>query len=139
MNHKLSLVRLIPASFALTALLASTNGVAQSEPARETKGVEISQMESLDLAPWAQDAKGRELRIRKFVLQPGGTIAVHSHDDRPDASYLVQGELTEYQVGGQVNHRPGDTVHLAGKGLTHWVVNEGNVPAVLVVVDFFKP
>jgi hypothetical protein len=30
-------------------------------------------------------------------------------------------------------------VHTSGKNLTHWVVNEANVPAVLIVVDVFKP
>jgi quercetin dioxygenase-like cupin family protein len=38
-----------------------------------------------------------------------------------------------------VKRRPGDTVHTAGKNVIHWVANEGNVPAVLVVVDVFKP
>lgn len=124
---------------AVAALLASASGAARPDPIRETKGVEVSHVESLDLTPWAQDAKGRQLRIRKFVFQPGGVNGLHSHDDRPDASYLVEGELTEYRDSGYVKHRPGDTVHVAGKGVTHWVVNEGSVPAVLIVVDFFKP
>ena len=141
-NHvklKLLLVRLIPACLAATAAFASADCVAQPAPIRETAGVEISQVELLDLTPWAHDAKDRQLRIRKFVVQPGGVIGVHSHDDRPDASYLAKGELVEYRQGGYVNHRPGDTVHTAGKGVTHWVANEGAVPAVLIVVDLFKP
>ena len=133
------LARLMPAWLAVTAVFVSAGGVAQPAPVRETKGVEISHVESLDLTPWAQDAKGRQLRIRKLVIQPGGVIGVHSHDDRPDASYLVQGELTEYREGGYVKRRPGDTVHTAGKNVTHWVANEGNVAAVLIVVDVFKP
>ena len=27
---------------------------------------------------------GRQLRIREFTIQPGGVLAVHNHDDRPD-------------------------------------------------------
>jgi quercetin dioxygenase-like cupin family protein len=126
----------------LSSLLAAASfagaALAQPEPVRESKGVAISHIESLDLAPWANDAKDRQLRIRKFVIQPGGVIGVHSHDDRPDASYLVQGELVEYREGGFAERRPADTVHLAGK-VTHWVANEGTVPAVLIVVDYFKP
>jgi quercetin dioxygenase-like cupin family protein len=136
---KLLLVRFITACLATTAAFARADGVAEPALIRKTAGVEISHVELLDLTPWAYDAKGRQLRIRKFVIQPGGVIGVHSHDDRPDASYLVQGELVEYRQGGYVNHRAGDTVHTAGKGVTHWVANEGTVPAVLIVVDVFKP
>jgi len=136
---KLLMMRFIPACLAVAALFASASGVAQPAPIRETKGVEISHVESLDLTPWAHDVKGRQLRIRKLVFQPGGAVGLHSHDDRPDASYLVQGELTEYREGGYVKRRPGDTVHTSGKNVTHWVVNEANVPAVLIVVDVFKP
>ena len=106
---KLQLVRFVPICFALTALFASAPGVAQPTPIRETKGVEISHVESLDLTPWSDDVKGRQLRIRKLVFQPGGVVGLHSHDDRPDASYLVQGELTEFREGGYVKRRPGDT------------------------------
>ena len=136
---KLLLVRFIPACLTVAALFASASGVAQPAPIRETKGVDISHVESLDLTPWAHDVKGRQLRIRKLVFQPGAVVGLHSHDDRPDASYLVQGELTEYREGGYVKRRPGDTVHTSGKNVTHWVVNEGNMPAVLIVVDVFKP
>jgi quercetin dioxygenase-like cupin family protein len=139
MKSKHLLVRSIPICLVVTAFFASASGMAQPAPIRETKGVEISHVESLDLSPWAHDTKGRQLRIRKLVFQPGGVVGLHSHDDRPDASYLVQGELTEYREGGYVKRRPGDTVHTAGKNVTHWVANEGNMPAVLIVVDVFKP
>jgi quercetin dioxygenase-like cupin family protein len=112
--------------------------VGQQVPPTQSKGVQISAPESLDLQPWAGDMKGRELRIRKIVFQPGGIIEVHSHDDRPDASYLVQGELTELRAGGFIEHRPADTFHTAGKNVTHWVENRGTTPAVLIVVDIFK-
>ncbi len=130
---------LLSVCLAASSLFASVDAAAQSAPVRESKGVTVSHVESIDLAPWENDAKGRQLRIRKFVIQPGGVIGVHSHDDRPDASYLVQGALVEYREGGFVEHRPGDTVHTAGKNVTHWVANEGAVPAVLIVVDYIKP
>ena len=130
---------LLLSSFIAAGICASAAAFAQSAPVRESKGVTVSHVESLDLAPWANDAKGRQLRIRKFVIQPGGVNGLHSHDDRPDVSYLVQGTLVEYREGGFMQHRAGDTVHAAGKNVTHWVANEGTVPAVLIVVDYFKP
>jgi len=77
--------------------------------------------------------------MRLITLEPGGVIGIHSHDDRPDVSYLVQGTITEFRSGGFSESRAGDTLHAAGKGVTHWVENKGSTPAVLIVADIFKP
>src|SRR5947207_15957485 len=89
---KLLLVRFIPACLTVAALFASASGVAQPAPIRETTGVDISRVETLDLTPWAHDANGRQLRITKLEFQPVAVVALHSHDDRPDAWPLVQRE-----------------------------------------------
>ena len=112
--------------------------VGESLPPKESTGVKIGEPVMLDLAPWAQDMKGRQLRIRKLDIAPGGVIGVHSHDDRPDVSYLAQGTLTELRAGGFFEVRAGDTLHAAGKGVTHWVENPGSMPAVLIVADIYK-
>jgi quercetin dioxygenase-like cupin family protein len=112
--------------------------VGQQVVPTENRGVQTSGPVAIDLAPWADDMKGRQLRIRKLTMEPGGAFGIHSHDDRPDASYLVQGTLTEYRVGGYVKERSSDTMGTAGKGVTHWVENKGTTPAVLIVVDVFK-
>jgi quercetin dioxygenase-like cupin family protein len=113
--------------------------IGESLPPKENTGVKISDPVLLDLAPWAGDMKGRQLRIRKLDIQPGGVLGIHSHDDRPDVSYLVRGTLTESRSGGFSESRPGDSLHAAGKGVTHWVENKGSDPAVLIVADIFKP
>ena len=112
--------------------------VGEQAPPKDNKGAQISAPESIDLNPWADDMKGRQLRIRKLIIEPGGVLGIHSHDDRPDASYLVQGTLTEFRPGGYVKVRTKDTLHTAGKGVTHWSENKGAEPAVLIVVDVFK-
>ena len=113
--------------------------IGQSMPPKANTGVKIGDPVTLDLAPWAGDMGGRQLRIRKFDIEPGGIIAIHSHDDRPDVSYLVQGTLTEFRSGGFSERRDSDTLHAAGKGVTHWVENTGSTAATLVVADIFKP
>jgi quercetin dioxygenase-like cupin family protein len=112
--------------------------VGESAAPAQNKGVKISEPVVLDLAPWADDMKGRQLRIRRFDIEPGGLIGIHSHDDRPDVSYLVQGSLTEFRSGGFVKPRAAETLHEAGKGVTHWVENRGTSSAVLIVADVFK-
>jgi quercetin dioxygenase-like cupin family protein len=112
--------------------------VGESMPPKDSVGVKIGEPVILDLAPWAGDMKGRQLRIRKLDIAPGGVIGIHSHDDRPDVSYLVQGTLAERRSGGFSESRASDTLHAAGKGVTHWVENNGSTPAVLIVADIFK-
>jgi quercetin dioxygenase-like cupin family protein len=113
--------------------------VGESMPPKDSSGVKIGDPVVLDLAPWAGDMKGRQLRIRKLDIAPGGVIGIHSHDDRPDVSYLAQGALTERRSGGFLESRESDTLHAAGKGVTHWVENNGSTPAVLIVADIFRP
>lgn len=123
----------------VTLALGVGAAIGESLPAKESRGVRIGEPVVLDLAPWAGDMKGRQLRIRKFDIAPGGVIGLHSHDDRPDVSYLVQGTLTELRAGEFLETRPADTLHAAGKGVTHWVENRGTTPATLIVADLFKP
>ena len=113
--------------------------VGESMPPKESTGVKIGDPVVLDLAPWAGDMMGRQLRIRKLDIAPGGVIGIHSHDDRPDVSYLVQGTLTERRAGEFLESRASDTLHAAGKGVTHWIENRGPAPAVLIVADIFRP
>ena len=112
--------------------------IGESMPPKDNAGVKIGDPVVLDLTPWAGDMKGRQLRIRKLDIQPGGIIGIHSHDDRPDVSYLVQGTLTEFRSGGFSESRGSDTLHAAGRGVTHWVENKGSTSAVLIVADIFK-
>jgi quercetin dioxygenase-like cupin family protein len=113
--------------------------IGESVPPKENKGVRIGEPVILDLAPWADDMRGRQLRIRRFDIEPGGVTGIHSHDDRPDVSYLVRGTLTEFRPDSSSQSRASETLHAAGKGVTHWVANRGSTPAVLIVADIFKP
>ena len=123
---------------AIALAFAAGTVIGEQAPPAANKGVQVSAPDTLDLAPWADDMKGRQLRIRKLTIEPGGVLGIHSHDDRPDVSYLAQGTLTELRAGGVVNQRAGDTLHSAGKGVTHWVENRGTTTAVLIVADVFK-
>lgn len=125
-------------SLVLAFSVGTVIGESNMPPMGNTRA-KVSEPVLLDLAPWAADMNGRQLRIRRFDIEPGGILGIHSHDDRPDVSYLVQGVLTEYRAGGFRESRASATLHAAGKGVTHWVENSGSVPAVLIVADVFKP
>src|SRR5690348_11122021 len=46
-------------------------------------GVTDTTLGSIDLGKEKAKISGRELRFRKLVIQPGGIVPWHSHDDRP--------------------------------------------------------
>ena len=81
---------------------------------------------------------GRQLRTRRLVVQPGGVVPIHSHKDRPALIYTVSGSITEYSsaCAAPITHKAGDISREAG-GLSHYWVNEGNEPAVLLSSDVF--
>ncbi len=79
---------------------------------------------------------GRDLRLRRLVVQPGGIVPYHSHDGRPALIITVSGQVTEYRstCGVGIVHRAGEVSREAG-GIAHYWVNEGREPAVLLSAD----
>lgn len=81
---------------------------------------------------------GRQLRTRRLVVQPGGIVPLHSHKDRPALIYTISGSITEYSsaCGAPIQHKAGD-ISREADGLSHYWVNHGKVPAVLLSSDVF--
>ena len=101
------------------------------------KGVTDTVIGSIDLGPEIR-VDGRQLRTRRLVVQPGGIVPLHSHKDRPALIYTLSGSITEYSTTCSVpiQHRAGDLSREAD-GLSHYWVNHGKVPAVLLSSDVF--
>src|SRR5262245_63322601 len=55
-------------------------------------GVTDTTLGSIDLGKEPAKIAGRELRFRKLVIEPGGVVPWHSHDDRPALIYVAEGE-----------------------------------------------
>ena len=62
----------------------------------EAVGVSDTTLGAIDLGKEKAKIKGRELRFRKMVIQPGGVVPWHSHDDRPALIYVAEGEILEF-------------------------------------------
>lgn len=79
---------------------------------------------------------GRDLRMRRLVVQPGGVVPFHSHEGRPALIITVSGEITEYRTtcGVPITHRAGELSREAD-GIGHYWVNNGKTPAVLLSAD----
>ena len=79
---------------------------------------------------------GRDLRLRRLVVQPGGIVPFHSHDGRPALIITVSGEITEHRstCGVPIVHRAGE-VSRETADVSHYWINHGTVPAVLLSAD----
>jgi quercetin dioxygenase-like cupin family protein len=82
--------------------------------------------------------KGRLLRTRMLVVQPGGIVPYHSHQGRPALIYTVSGTIVEHRSSCAVPivHKAGDIAREAD-GIAHWWKNEGTEPVVLLSSDVF--
>jgi len=82
--------------------------------------------------------QGRLLRTRRLVVQPGGIVPLHSHKDRPALIITVSGQITEHRssCAAPIVHHAGDIAREAD-GISHWWINEGSEPAVLLSSDVF--
>jgi quercetin dioxygenase-like cupin family protein len=83
---------------------------------------------------------GRNLRMRRLVVEPGGVVPLHSHAERPANIYVVKGEITEYASNCQVGitHRAGEVVAEQGD-ISHWWRNNSRRRAVLISADLPPP
>jgi quercetin dioxygenase-like cupin family protein len=128
------------ASFASPATAASCPTAGANDLANAPtmpKGVTDDVLSSIDLGGEIGVA-GRQLRTRRLVVQPGGVVPLHSHKDRPALIYTVSGSITEYSsaCAAPIEHKAGD-ISREAEGLSHYWVNNGSEPAVLLSSDVF--
>jgi len=140
---------LSPIAGMLTGLfvLGATTASAACPPGKETtdgqkpgatahKGVDEKLLGQIDLSKEKVKVPGRLFRMRQLVVQPGGEVAWHSHEDRPALIYIISGTITEYSshCSVPIEHDAGDLSVEAG-GLSHWWKNNGTGPATLISAD----
>jgi len=80
--------------------------------------------------------EGRQLRARELVVEPGGVVAVHQHDQRPGVAYILEGEIIEHRAGHSTPmvRKKGD-VAFEQTGVSHWWENKSTKPVRALVVD----
>lgn len=139
--------RAAPALVALAAAGIATPAFAGQCPADQVRGNDLAGhptapsnvtddvIGSIDLGTEI-GVQGRDLRLRRLVVQPGGVVPFHSHEGRPALIITVSGEVTEYRSNCAVpiTHRAGE-VSREADGIGHYWINNGRVPAVLLSAD----
>ena len=102
------------------------------------KDVTDTVLGQVDLATERVNLADRRLRLRRLVIQPGGVVPWHSHEDRPALIYVVSGQIQEYasNCAVPIEHKAGE-VSIEKLGVQHWWKNTGKSPAVLLSADLF--
>ncbi len=78
---------------------------------------------------------GRELRMRRFTMEPGAVFGpLHDHKDRPGIVFVLQGTITDHRDGIATEYGPG-LGWPEDRHTLHWLENRGAVPAVEISVD----
>jgi quercetin dioxygenase-like cupin family protein len=99
-------------------------------------GVTDTTLGAIDLGKEKARIKGRELRFRRMVIEPGGVVPWHSHDDRPALIYVAEGEILEFasNCAGPIHHKAGE-IRAETHGTSHWWKNLSDKPAILFIAD----
>ncbi len=100
----------------------------------KTQGIEDKPLELHALAAQIPAMAGYELRTRRVTIAAGGTIAEHSHADRPGVVYVLAGSIREHQGDVVRVLNPGDTFSEKLETV-HWLENVTDKPCVLLAVD----
>ncbi len=108
------------------------------EAAPETRGVTVEPLATVDLGPEIEGMAGRQLRMRRVTMEPGGVFGpVHDHVDRPGLVFILQGTITDHRDGVATEYGPG-VGWPEDRDTLHWLENRGGVPAVEISVDIVR-
>ena len=106
--------------------------------APETNGVSVEVLAGIDLGPEIEGMDGRQLRVRRVTIEPGGVFGpVHDHVGRPGTVYVLQGTITDHRDGVATDYGPG-VGWPEDRTTVHWLENRGTIPAIEISVDIVR-
>jgi quercetin dioxygenase-like cupin family protein len=130
-SHSLIAI-LVPVAFVLfsTGFLLGQ----QSAPT-DYKLVREDVLAAIDLAKEIDGVQGRELRLSRAEIAPGGHIGLHSHRGDPTIVYVLSGVLTNHHDDGTTeDFHPGQVFPEFGPH-SHRVENKGAVPVQFIAAN----
>lgn len=101
----------------------------------ESKGVTTELLATIDLGLEIDGMEGRQLRMRKVTIEPGGVFGpLHDHVDRPGLVFILEGTITDHRDGVATEYGPG-LGWPEDRNTLHWLENRGTTRAVEISVD----
>jgi len=77
-------------------------------------------------------------RLRRLEIAPGGSVAIHEHDQRPGVAYILSGSITEYRQDEELIRTAGDHA-FEYTGIRHGWSNHTQAPVQALVADVLTP
>jgi quercetin dioxygenase-like cupin family protein len=115
--------------------LGEDSAMSDEQVAPKAQGVTVELLATVDLGPEIDGMEGRQLRMRKVTIEPGGVFGpVHDHRGRPGTVYVLQGTITDHRDGVATEYGPG-VGWPEDRNTLHWLENRGTEPAVEISVD----
>ncbi len=132
------------ASLGVGAVIGATvnDGQAQTQPPTEHQGVSVVKLGVVpeDSLKKQIGLSGYMMQLREITLEPGGTIARHSHAGRPGFAWTLSGSWTEGRPGGEIDYPATKMQAIIEDASTeHWFWNRGSEPVKVVVCDLVPP
>jgi quercetin dioxygenase-like cupin family protein len=99
-------------------------------------GVTDTVLSSIPLSETSLAIDDRTMRVRRLIIEPGGIVPWHSHEDRPALIVVVRGEIHEYAstCAAPIVHGPGE-VSRETMETAHWWKNLGVEEVELLSFD----
>lgn len=123
-------------------LVGALIGVASGQQPRmapaESKGFRTEVLATLDLENEIHGMAGRQLRMRRITVEPGGQFALHDHRDRPGLFYVQEGAITEYPEGAEADTHGAGKAVAVGVRTRHWEENRGPRQVIVIAVDIVR-
>jgi len=124
------------AAISAAFLISFSTAVYAADEPTTSKGVSGKVTGTIPLQGMFAGSDGLQMRSREITIAPGGRIALHSHENRPELVYLIEGEVTDHRVSE-------DRIVVGTAGMTmtepavvtHWIENSGTIPVRAIVID----
>ena len=125
----------VPVAF---ALFSTGFVLGQQSAPTDYKLVSEDVLAAIDLAKEIEGVQGRELRLSRAEIAPGGHIGLHSHHGDPTIVYVLSGVLTNHHDDGTTeDFHPGQVIPEFGPR-SHWVENKGAVPVHFIAANIHR-
>jgi quercetin dioxygenase-like cupin family protein len=109
--------------------------MSEQEAVPETRGVTQELLGTVDLGPEIEGMAGRQLRMRRFIFEPGAVFGpLHDHKGRPGIVFILEGTITDHRDGVATDYGPG-IGWPEDRNTLHWLENRGPVRAVEISFD----
>ena len=99
------------------------------------KGVEAQELGRVDTG---ENCPGHVLRMRRVTFEPGASIPMHSHKERPEVVLVMEGTLTNKVKGQSPTQLAAGTVGINGTEVEHEPANETSKPVVILTAELIK-